>query len=124
MTTNYFYKNLKSKFFEVSGLDSASFIQGLITNDINILNKNQFLYSCFLTPQGKFIADFFIFKSNDKFIFEIHEKFIEIILKKFNIYKLKSNIEIRRIDLLHSFVIFDKLKIIKNYEVFNQYYVF
>ena len=35
MTTNYFYKNLKSKFLEISGQDSVPFIQNLITNDID-----------------------------------------------------------------------------------------
>ncbi len=39
MTTNYFYKNLKSKFIKVTGKDAASFIQNLITNDINLLKR-------------------------------------------------------------------------------------
>ena len=47
MTTNYFYKNTKSKFLEVSGQDSVSFIQNLITNDINKCLENHFLYSSF-----------------------------------------------------------------------------
>ena len=40
MTTNYFYKNSKSKFLEISGQDSVPFIQNLITNDINKINAN------------------------------------------------------------------------------------
>ena len=67
MTTNYFYKNSKSKFLEISGQDSVPFIQNLITNDINKCKENNFLYSCLLTPQGKFFADFFIFKNKEKF---------------------------------------------------------
>jgi len=120
MTTNYFYKNTKSKFLEISGEDAISFIQNLITNDIKKSNDNHFLYSCLLTPQGKFIADFFIFKNKDKFIFEIHEKFYETLINKFNLYKLKSNIKIKSIDSIYSFVIFDKLKKINKYEIFNQ----
>ena len=38
MTTNYFYKNSKAKFIEISGQDSVPFIQNLITNDINKCN--------------------------------------------------------------------------------------
>ena len=53
MTTNYFYKNTKSKFLEISGQDSVPFIQNLITNDINKCKENHFVYSCLLTPQGK-----------------------------------------------------------------------
>lgn len=119
MTTNYFYKNSKSKFLEISGQDSVSFIQNLITNDINKSKDNHFLYSCLLTPQGKFIADFFIFKKNEKFIFEIHEKYFEALIQKFNIYKLKSNIIIKKIDSIYSFVIFGKFNSINKYAIFN-----
>ena len=85
MTTNYFYKNSKSKFLEISGQDSLPFIQNLITNDINKCKENHFLYSCLLTPQGKFLTDFFIFKNNEKFIFEVHDNFYEDFLQKLNI---------------------------------------
>ena len=119
MTTNYFYKNTQSKFLEISGEDSISFIQNLITNDIDKSKKNHFLYSCLLTPQGKFIADFFIFKKKDKFIFEIHEKYYETLVQKFNLYKLKSNIKIKNIDSMYSFVIFDRTKPTNKFEIFN-----
>ena len=119
MTTYYFYKNTKSKFLEISGEDSISFIQNLITNDINQSQENHFLYSCLLTPQGKFIADFFIFKQNYKFIFEIHEKYYETLIKKLNLYKLKSNIIIETIDSMYSYVIFDKINPVDNCVIFD-----
>ena len=119
MTTNYFYKNLKSKFLEISGQDSVPFIQNLITNDINICKTNDFLYSCLLTPQGKFFADFFIFKNKEKFVFELHDIFYENFLKKLNMYKLRSNINIEEIETLYSFIIFGKLKTNKHYKILN-----
>lgn len=119
MTTNYFYKNLKSKFLEISGQDSVPFIQNLITNDINKCKTNDFLYSCLLTPQGKFFADFFIFKNKEKFVFELHDIFYENFLKKLNMYKLRSNINIEEIETLYSFIIFGKLKTNKHYKILN-----
>ena len=119
MTTNYFYKNLKSKFFEISGQDSIPFIQNLITNDINKSKLNHFLYSCLLTPQGKFFADFFIFKNKEKFVFEVHDIFYENFLKKLNMYKLRSNIKIEENKLFYSFIIFGELKINNHYEILN-----
>ena len=119
MTTNYFYKNSKSKFLEISGQDSVPFIQNLITNDINNCKENHFLYSCLLTPQGKFFADFFIFKNKEKFIFEVHDIFYENFLKKLNMYKLRSNINIEEINLFYSFIIFGEFKINKHYEILN-----
>ena len=119
MTTNYFYKNSKAKFIEISGQDSVPFIQNLITNDINICKANHFLYSCLLTPQGKFLTDFFIFKNNEKFIFEVHDNFYEDFLQKLNIYKLRSNINIKENKLFFSFIIFGELEINNHYEILN-----
>jgi len=119
MTTNYFYKNSKSKFIEIYGQDSVAFIQNLITNDINKCKENNFLYSCLLTPQGKFFADFFIFINKEKFIFEVHDIFYENLLQKLNMYKLRSNINIQETKLYYSFIIFGKLEIKNHYEILN-----
>ena len=119
MTTNYFYKNTKSKFLEISGQDSVPFIQNLITNDINKCKENHFIYSCLLTPQGKFFADFFIFKNKEKYFFEVNDIFYENFLNKLNMYKLRSNINIEEIKLFYSFIIFGELEINNHYEILN-----
>ena len=119
MTTNYFYKNTKSKFLEISGQDSVPFIQNLITNDINKCKENHFVYSCLLTPQGKFFADFFIFKNKKKYFFEVNDIFYENFLNKLNMYKLRSNINIEEIKLFYSFIIFGELEINNHYEILN-----
>ena len=119
MTTNYFYKNSKSKFLEISGQDSVPFIQNLITNDINKCKENHFVYSCLLTPQGKFFADFFIFKNKEKYFFEVNDIFYENFLNKLNMYKLRSNIKIEEIKLFYSFIIFGELEINNHYEILN-----
>ena len=43
----------------VSGPDAKSFLQNLVTNDVNKLNDN-IIYSALLTPQGKLVTDFFL----------------------------------------------------------------
>ena len=119
MTTNYFYKNTKSKFLEISGQDSVPFIQNLITNDINKCKENNFVYSCLLTPQGKFFADFFIFKNKEKYFFEVNDIFYENFLNKLNMYKLRSNINIEENKLFYSFIISGELKNNNHYEILN-----
>ncbi len=42
----------------VTGSDRVSFLQGLITNNLPEAS-GQIVYAALLTPQGKFIADFF-----------------------------------------------------------------
>ncbi len=109
MSVPYFYKNSNSKFLSIDGKDKSEFLQNLITNDINKCQKDKIIYACLLSPQGKFISDFFIFESNNMFILETHSSFFEILIQKLKVYKLRSNININKIDIFHSFNIFSDI---------------
>ena len=107
MKNKYFFNHKNSRFFKVSGEDSITFIQNLITNDINKCKNNDIVYSCLLTPQGKFLADFFIFKNDDSFYFETDKKYYKNLINKLNIYKLRSNIDIKEVENIFSYSIFN-----------------
>ena len=119
MTVPYFYKNSNSRFLSIEGEDSNEFLQNLITNDINQCSKDNFLYSCLLTPQGKFLSDFFIFKQDKKYLLETHSFFYEKLLKKLNLYKLRSKIYIKEVDNLHSYSVFGDLQKDQDTLIFN-----
>ena len=118
MTVPYFYRNDNSRFLSVEGEDSSDFLQNLITNDINKCTKENIIYSCLLTPQGKFIADFFIFKKDDNYIIETHSLFYETLLKKLKLYKLRSKILINEITNLCSYSVFSELNNNMNFIIF------
>ena len=107
MTTNNYVSLIDSRFITISGDDRKDYLQGLITNDINKCTSDNAIYSCLLSPQGKFIADFFIIEYQNKYLLEINNKFIEDFLKKLKIYKLRSNVNINKNDIYGSFVILD-----------------
>jgi folate-binding protein YgfZ len=86
------------KILEVSGSDRLEFLQGLITQDIFKLREEKILFSAFLSPQGKFLADFFLYENGDSILIDIHESFVESFLKKLKIYKLRSDVEITELD--------------------------
>ena len=119
MTVPYFYKNSNSRFLSIEGEDSNEFLQNLITNDINQCFKDNFLYSCLLTPQGKFLSDFFIFKQNEKYLLETHSFFYEKLLKKLNLYKLRSKVHIKEVYNLHSYSVFGDLQKDQDTLIFN-----
>lgn len=54
----------------IEGADRHSFLQGLITNDIHKTAPGQLLYACLLTPQGKFLHDFFIHDTGEAFLLD------------------------------------------------------
>ena len=118
MTVPYFYRNDNARFLSVEGEDSSDFLQTLITNDVNKCTKENIIYSCLLTPQGKFIADFFIFKKDDNYIIETHSLFYETLLKKLKLYKLRSKILINEITNLCSYSVFSELNNNMNFIIF------
>ena len=119
MTVPYFYKNSNSRFLSIEGEDSNEFLQNLITNDINQCSKDNFLYSCLLTPQGKFLSDFFIFKQDDKYLLETHSFFYEKLLKKLDLYRLRSKAHIKEVHNLHSYSVFGDLQKDQDTLIFN-----
>ena len=55
MDQDYYITNTFSKFIEISGKDSSSFLQALITNDINKCHENRNpIYSCFFIIKLEF----------------------------------------------------------------------
>ena len=81
----------------VLGKDSKEFLQNIITNDINIVNKDNSIFSGIFTPQGKYLYEFFIVKSNDGYFLECSEEFVEELKVFLEKYKLNSDVEIKDI---------------------------
>jgi len=81
----------------ISGSDSASFLQNMITNDVNKLNESNSLYSALLTPQGKYLYDFFILKHEKNYLIDCESETAENLLSCFQKYKLNANIEFKNI---------------------------
>ncbi len=86
------YIKLNRFVLAISGEDNKSFLQSLITNDINKLSKSQALYALMLTPQGKFLYDFFFYEEDNRILLDCNLKNSEEIKKKLNMYKLRSKV--------------------------------
>ena len=119
MTVPYFYKNSNSRFISIEGDDSNEFLQNLITNDIKKCSEDNILYSCLLSPQGKFLSDFFIFKKNERYLIETHSLFCEKLLKKLNLYRLRSKVHINEVNNLHSYSVFGDIQKDQDTFIFN-----
>ncbi len=80
----------------VSGADKFVFLQGLLTNDVQKLVDHP-IYSLMLTPQGKFLYDFYLTLSGDEILLDCAAEKYDEIYKKFSMYKLHSNIFINQV---------------------------
>ncbi|GGF58492.1 glycine cleavage system protein T [Terasakiella brassicae] len=79
---------------KIEGEDRLDFLQGLISNDINKVTATDGIYAAFLTPQGKFLCDFFIAQENDALLLDIDAEAMPAFKKKLMMYKLRANVAI------------------------------
>lgn len=80
----------------VKGADGKAFLQGLITNDMNIVSSERSIYTALLTPQGKFLYDFFVFEFPDGYGLDVAADRVEDLVRHLNKYKLRSQVVIEK----------------------------
>ena len=117
-----FYNLKKRTLIKISGKERFTFLQGIISNDIYNLEKHPAIYSSILTPQGRFIADFFITNHLDSFLMEIETKDKELILQKLKMYKLRLEVELMPLDNVSIFL--TNCNSIMNLDETNLNYIF
>ena len=87
----------------IQGEDCLDYLQNIITNDIKKVNDSMSCFASLLTPQGKYLFDFIIVKHKKGYLIDCEKKQIEKLYKQFQIYKLRSKVEI--LNLSNEFVI-------------------
>jgi len=110
-------------FIAVSGQDAESFLQSLITNDLTQLKINDVLYSCLLTPNGKFLYDFFVFKTSkrpDNYLIACEKERRDDLIKKLKMYKLRSQVILALEDEIKLYYLWDHKTSIASVKHFYQ----
>ena len=87
----------------INGSDTNTFLQNIITNNINKINETHSCFSSLLTPQGKYLFDFILIKHKNGYFIDCEKKQIDELFKQLNIYKLRSKVEI--LNLSNEFVV-------------------
>ncbi|WP_075522935.1 YgfZ/GcvT domain-containing protein [Candidatus Pelagibacter communis] len=87
----------------VNGEDAQSFLQNLISNNINKVNDNSSCFASLLTPQGKFLYEFIVIKHKSGYFIDCEKSQSEEIFKQLNLYKIRSKVEI--LNLSNEFVV-------------------
>ena len=78
----------------ISGEPARDFLQGLITNDIQRVSPTCAIYAALLTPQGKFLHDFFIVTHKDRLLLDCKLDRIPDLIKRLTMYRLRSKVDI------------------------------
>ena len=81
-------------FVKINGDEAKSFLQNIVTNDIEKITDSLTLFSSIFTPQGKYLYEFFILKFEDGYLLECEKKVTSEIIKIFNFYKLRTKVNL------------------------------
>lgn len=79
--------------YQITGADALPFLQGLVSNDVLPLAKAPGLvWAALLTPQGKYLADFFIANTGAALLLDIKDSLADTTLRRLTMYKLRSDV--------------------------------
>jgi tRNA-modifying protein YgfZ len=76
----------------VAGADRVAFLQGLVSNDVTKAGPDKALYAALLTPQGKYLHDFFIAAAGDTLLLDAEGARLEDLRRRLALYKLRARV--------------------------------
>lgn len=78
----------------LTGSDSRTFLQGLITNDVNRASADAAVYAAMLTPQGKFMFDMIVVADDDDLLLDVEAERKADLQRRLMMYKLRADVDI------------------------------
>ncbi len=78
----------------VSGRDRATYLQGLLTNDIPALTEGQGCYAAYLTPQGRMISDLLVYELGDVILLALPMATKDVVLAKLDQFIFSEDVQL------------------------------
>lgn len=85
----------------LTGADRVDFLQGLVTNDVTRAVGGT-VYAALLTPQGKYLADFFVVGMPDRLLIDVAADLAPTLTQRLSMYRLRADVQIAATDLVVS----------------------
>jgi folate-binding protein YgfZ len=78
----------------VSGEDRVGFLQGLVSNDVARAAPGVAVWSAVLTPQGKWLADFFILSDGERLLLDVERAQAATLVPLLSRFRLRSKVTV------------------------------
>jgi folate-binding protein YgfZ len=101
-----FVKIPNRSIIRISGEDRIAFLQGLVSNDVRKTETGAAIYTCFLTPQGKFLHDFYLISTENSLLLTPEAARAEDLRTCLQKYKLRSKITLEHCPQLSLYAVF------------------
>jgi folate-binding protein YgfZ len=80
---------------EITGEDRVSFLQGLVSNDVASAGPGRAVWAALLTPQGKWIADFFILAEDGRLLLDCAREAAPALAQRLSRFRLRAKVALR-----------------------------
>src|SRR5215469_12521236 len=77
---------------EISGADRVTFLQGLVSNDVRKVGPGRAIYAALLTPQGKYLHDFFLVEQGEAILLDGERARLPDLLRRLSMFKLRAKV--------------------------------
>lgn len=78
----------------IAGDERVSFLQGLVSNDVDGVTPGHAVWSALLTPQGKWLADFFILAGDGCLLLDVERAQLPSLIARLTRFRLRSKVSI------------------------------
>jgi tRNA-modifying protein YgfZ len=85
----------------IEGDDRVGFLQGLVSNDVEAAGPGRAVWAALLTPQGKWLADFFVFADADALLLDCEREQIPVLMQRLSRFRLRMKVTLRPEPALH-----------------------
>src|SRR4051794_6567832 len=85
----------------VEGDDRVAFLQGLVSNDVEAAVPGRCVWAALLTPQGKWLADFFVFADAHRLLLDCERAQIPMLMQRLGRFRLRMKVTLRPEPALH-----------------------
>lgn len=76
----------------IGNSEAESFLQGILTCNLDNIGSDKAGFGGLLTPQGKILFDFIILREGDGFILDVGEEQIDELVKRLTFYRLRADV--------------------------------
>jgi hypothetical protein len=76
----------------IDGAEARPFLQALVSNDITRVTRERAVYTALLTPQGKFLHDFFVGACGDSLLLDCEAARRDDLKRRLGRYRLRSKV--------------------------------
>jgi folate-binding protein YgfZ len=78
----------------VAGEEAGKLLQGVITNDMDLLRTQPAIHAVLLSPQGKILFEFFVVRTGEGFALETARSSAAALAERLRLYRLRARVEI------------------------------